>query len=74
MDKKLYFPNKNEIKREDPFSTLSYLFDSYNDHYKNIRLDLDFIDILENPIIFKIAKADPIFCVNTLLNKGVKFI
>ena len=69
----LFINENNEIKREDPISTLSYLLDSYNEHYKNTKLDLDSTDILGNPIIFYAVEADAIFCVSSLLSKGVKF-
>ena len=69
----LFIKENNEIKKEDPISTLSYLLDSYYEHNKKKKeLDLDSVDILGNPLIFYAVKADAVFCVSSLLNKGVK--
>ena len=69
----LFINDKNEIKKEDPISTLSYLLDSYKGHkIPNEFLNLDDVDILGNPLIFYAVEADAVFCVSSLLNKGVK--
>ena len=38
-----------------------------------IKLDLDSVDILGNPLIFYAVEADAVFCVSSLISKGVKF-
>ena len=70
----LFIDENNNIKKEDPISTLSYLLDSYNQNNKinNELLDLNSLDILGNPLIFYAVEADAVFCVSSLLNKGVK--
>jgi hypothetical protein len=69
----LFINDKNEIKKEDPISTLSYLLESYSEHNgKNKDLDLDSVDILGNSLIFYAVEADAVFCVSSLLNQGVK--
>ena len=37
-----------------------------------IKLDLDSVDILGNPLIFYAVEADVVFCVSGLISKGVK--
>ena len=70
----LFINENNEIKKEDPISTLSYLLDSYNQNKKryNELLDLNSVDVLGNPIIFYAVHADAVFCVSSLLNQNVK--
>ena len=69
----LFLNNENLIKKEDPISTLSYLLDSYNENKKTYNaLNLDDVDILGNPLIFYAVEADAVFCVSSLLSKGVK--
>ena len=67
----LFINESNDIKKEDPISSLSYLLDSYNEHNKNQKFDLNTKDILGNPLIFYAVEADAVFCVSSLLNKGV---
>jgi len=67
----LFINEKNETKKEDPISTLSYLLDRYNEHNKyNNDLDLNSVDILGNPLIFYAVKSDAVFCVSSLMNRG----
>ena len=68
----LFINESNDIKKEDPISSLSYLLDSYNEHYKKEKFDLNAKDILGNSLIFYAVEADAVFCVSSLLNKGVK--
>ena len=68
----LFINESNNIKKEDPISSLSYLLDSYNEHNKKIKFDLNEKDILGNSLIFYAVEADAVFCVSSLLNKGVK--
>ena len=67
----LFINESNDIKKEDPISSLSYLLESYNEHNKNKKFDLDVKDILGNSLIFYAVEADAVFCVSSLLNKGV---
>ena len=69
----LFINETNEIKKEDPISSLSYLLDSYNERNKNRnkKFDLNEIDILGNSLIFYAVEADAVFCVSSLLNQGV---
>jgi hypothetical protein len=67
----LFINELNDIKKEDPISSLSYLLESYNEHNKNKKFDLDIKDILGNSLIFYAVEADAVFCVSSLLNKGV---
>ena len=66
----LFINESNSIKKEDPISSLSYLLDSYNEHNKE-KFDLNTTDILGNSLIFYAVEADAVFCVSSLLNKGV---
>ena len=68
----LFINQSNNIKKEDPISSLSYLLDSYNEHNKREKFDLNAKDILGNSLIFYAVEADAVFCVSSLLNKGVK--
>ena len=68
----LFINESNDIKKEDPISSLSYLLDSYNEHNKTEKFDLNDKDILGNSLIFYAVEADAVFCVSSLLNKGVK--
>ena len=69
----LFINDSNNIKKEDPISSLSYLLDSYNERNKNrnIKFDLNEKDILGNSLIFYAVEADAVFCVSSLLNQGV---
>ena len=70
----LFINDSNNIKKEDPISSLSYLLDSYNEHHKKDKFDLNAKDILGNSLIFYAVEADAVFCVSSLLNKGVKIL
>ena len=70
----LFINATNDIKKEDPISSLSYLLDSYNEHHKKDQFDLNAKDILGNSLIFYAVEADAVFCVSSLLNKGVKIL
>ena len=68
----LFINESNNIKKEDPISSLSYLLDSYIEHNKKEKFDLNVKDILGNTLIFYAVEADAVFCVSSLLNKDVK--
>ena len=70
----LFINESNNIKKEDPISSLSYLLDCYNEHNKKDKFDLNIKDILGNSLIFYAVEADAVFCVSSLLNKGVKIV
>ena len=70
----LFINAMNDIKKEDPISSLSYLLDSYNEHHKKDKFDLNAKDILGNSLIFYAVEADAVYCVSSLLNKGVKIL
>ena len=69
----LFIKEDNKIKKEDPISTLSFLLDSYNQSKtKNDKFDLNDVDFFGNSLIFYAVEADAVFCVSTLLSKGVQ--
>ena len=69
----LFLDNKNNIKRGDPISSLSYLLDNCNRQKNNQdKLDLNDVDVFGNSLIFYAVEADAVFCVSSLLSKGVK--
>jgi hypothetical protein len=63
----LFIKGDNSIKNEDPISSLSFLIEAYN----NKGLDLNEKDVLGKSILFYAVEANAVFCVSTLINKGV---
>ena len=61
----LFIDNKNEIKKGDPISSLSYLLENYNNE-----ININDIDINGNSLLFLATASNAIFCVSTLLSKG----